>query len=150
MDLQAEVGHCLAVRQIVFDQQSQSFLVSHFGKKLEFWKVVNFEDADSRAEVVHGRHLYMELVNCWDRDVGILGQSGNNFICFDNIAKHFCVINLHSSQIYKKVNLEGVPNSVIDMKLLKQPGQTVRNDLSNSAIPPFDALLRLSSYSKEA
>ena len=150
MDLQAEVGHCLAVRQIVFDQQSQSFLISHFGKKLEYWRVVNFEDADSRAEVVHGRHLYMELINWWDRDVGILGQSGNNFICFDNISKHFCVINLQSQQIYKKVNLIGVPNSVIDMKILKQPVYTSKVDKSNSSIPPFDALLRLSSYTKEA
>ena len=93
IDLQQEVGHCLAFRQIVFDQLSQSFLVSHFGKKLEFWKIINFEDIDSRQEVVHGRHLVMELANYWDRDVGILGQSGDYFICFDTIAKCFCVLN---------------------------------------------------------
>lgn len=59
------------------------------------------------------------------------------------------MINLHSQQIYKKVNLEGVPNSVIDMKMLKLPGKSVRNDKLNNSIPPFDALLRLSSYSKD-
>ena len=48
------------------------------------------------------------------------------------------------------MNLLGVPNSVIDMKILKQPGQNSKTDKSNSSIPPFDALLRLSSYTKEA
>jgi hypothetical protein len=57
-------------------------------------------------------------VNCWDRDVGILGQSGNFSICFDVNQKHFCVINLNSNQIYRKVHLEGVPSSLIDIKLI--------------------------------
>lgn len=60
MDLSGEVGHSLSVRQIFSDQKTQSFLVSHFGKKLEYWKVVQCDNMDSRLDVIHTRHLSME------------------------------------------------------------------------------------------
>lgn len=114
--------------------------MSHFGKKIEHWKILDFEAANSHQEVVYCRHMVMELANYWDRDVGILGQVGEYFVCFDMLLKSFGILSPESQQIYKKVQLEGVPDSLIDIKLIKSetPSSTQKGP-----IPSFNALLRL-------